>query len=132
MWGALTDERTSLFFIVVAGPRQRSILRSESRETHDHILLSQSRCSKLEGQVSVFISLRNRVARLYSQELGSLFITSFRLAGLRWGHSNPPTRRNERRSNSQSYFTTGVLPPSSLRITIRDFFLRAEFLLNIT
>jgi hypothetical protein len=43
------------------------ILKSESRETHDHILLSQIRDSpSLEGQVTVFISSRNRVARLYT------------------------------------------------------------------
>jgi hypothetical protein len=54
------------------------ILRSESRGTHDHILLSQIRySSNLDGQVPVFISLRNRVARLYPQKLGSLFVTSY-------------------------------------------------------
>jgi hypothetical protein len=54
------------------------ILRSESRGTHDHILLSQIRDSpNLEGQVLVFISARNRVARLYPQELGSLFVASY-------------------------------------------------------
>jgi hypothetical protein len=50
------------------------ILGSESRETRDHILLSQIGDSfNLEGQVPVFISPRNRVARLYGQALGSLF-----------------------------------------------------------
>jgi hypothetical protein len=49
------------------------ILRSESRWTHDHILLSQIRDSlNLDGQVPVFISVRNRVARLYPQALGSI------------------------------------------------------------
>jgi hypothetical protein len=52
------------------------ILSSESRGTHDHILLSQIRDSpNLEGQVPVFISPRNRVARLYSQALS--YITVF-------------------------------------------------------
>jgi hypothetical protein len=32
---------------------------------------------KLEGQVPVFISRRNRVARLHPQELGSLFVASY-------------------------------------------------------
>jgi hypothetical protein len=42
------------------------ILRSESSGTHDHILLSQIRDSpNLEGQLPVFISARNRLARLY-------------------------------------------------------------------
>jgi hypothetical protein len=54
------------------------ILRSESRETHDHILLSQIRDSpNLEGQVPVFASLRNRVAEIYPQGLGSLFFASY-------------------------------------------------------
>jgi hypothetical protein len=45
-------------------------LRSESRGTHDHILLSQIRDSlNLEGQVPVFISPRDSVAQLYSQAL---------------------------------------------------------------
>jgi hypothetical protein len=48
------------------------ILRSESRGTHDHILLSQIRESpNLEGQVPVFISPRKMVAQLYPQTLGS-------------------------------------------------------------
>jgi hypothetical protein len=52
--------------------------RSESRGTHDHILLSQSPNSpNLEGQVPVFISPRNREARLYPQALGSLFVVFY-------------------------------------------------------
>jgi hypothetical protein len=44
-----------------------AILRSQSRGTYDHVLLSQIRDSpNLEGQVPVFISPRNRVARLYT------------------------------------------------------------------
>jgi hypothetical protein len=54
------------------------ILRSESCGTHDHILLSQIRDSpNLEGQVPVLISPRNRVARLYPQARGSLFVASY-------------------------------------------------------
>jgi hypothetical protein len=54
------------------------ILRSESRVTNDHILLSQIRDSlNLEGQVSILISPRNRVAQLYPQPLGSLFVSSY-------------------------------------------------------
>jgi hypothetical protein len=33
--------------------------------------------SNLEGQVPVFISPRNRVAQLYPQALGSLFVASY-------------------------------------------------------
>jgi hypothetical protein len=58
------------------------ILRSECCGTHDHILLSQICDSpNLDGQVSGFISPRNRVAWLYPQALGSLFITPYNLQG---------------------------------------------------
>jgi hypothetical protein len=51
---------------------------SESRGTHDHILLSQIRDSpNLEGQVPIFISPRNRVAQLYPQVLGTLYVASY-------------------------------------------------------
>jgi hypothetical protein len=54
------------------------IVVSESRGTHDHILLFQIRdYSKLEGQVPKFTSSRNRVALLYPQALGSLFVASY-------------------------------------------------------
>jgi hypothetical protein len=54
------------------------ILRSGSHGTHDHILISQFRDSaNLEGQVPVFISPRNRVARLYTQALRSIFVVSY-------------------------------------------------------
>jgi hypothetical protein len=54
------------------------ILGSESRGDHDQIFLSHIRDSpNLEGQVPVFISPRNRVARLYPQALGSLFVASY-------------------------------------------------------
>jgi hypothetical protein len=54
------------------------ILGSESRETRDHILLSQIRDSpNLEGQVLVFTSPRITVAQLYPQALGSLFVASY-------------------------------------------------------
>jgi hypothetical protein len=54
------------------------ILGSESRETRDHILLTQIRDSlNLEGQVPVFMSPRNRVTQLQAQTLGSLFVVSY-------------------------------------------------------
>jgi hypothetical protein len=55
-----------LSFTTAAGPRQRSRSQVRVPVSDVHILLSQIRDSpKLEGQVPVFISLRNRVARLY-------------------------------------------------------------------
>jgi hypothetical protein len=58
------------------------ILGSESRGTHDPVLLSQIRDSpNLEDQVPVFISPRKRVAQLYPQTLGSFFIASYNSQG---------------------------------------------------
>jgi hypothetical protein len=56
--------------MVDAGPRQLS---------HSQVRVPpQIRDSpNLEGQVPVFISLRNRVAQLYPQALGSLFVASY-------------------------------------------------------
>jgi hypothetical protein len=62
---------------LLLGLAKAVILRSESRGTHDHILLSQIRDTpNLEGQVLLFISPRNRVAQRYPQALGSIFVTS--------------------------------------------------------
>jgi hypothetical protein len=53
-------------------------LRSESRGTNDHILLSQIRDSPdLDAQVAVIISPRNRVAGLHPKEQGSIFVVSY-------------------------------------------------------
>jgi hypothetical protein len=58
------------------------ILRSESHGTHDHILLPQIRDShNLEGQVPEFISSSSRMAQLYHQALGSLFVASYTSQG---------------------------------------------------
>jgi hypothetical protein len=73
----------SLSFTIAADLTNTDILRSESRGTHEHILLSQIRDSpNLEGQVLVFISPRNRVARLYPQALGSLLIASYNIGNV--------------------------------------------------
>jgi hypothetical protein len=54
------------------------ILRSESCGTHDHILLSQIRASpNLEGRSPYLYPPQNRVAQLYPQTLGSLFVASY-------------------------------------------------------
>jgi hypothetical protein len=62
------------------------VLGSESCGTHDDILLSQIRDSdNLEGEVSVFVSPRNRLTRLYTQALGSLYVTSYNSQGYSGG-----------------------------------------------
>jgi hypothetical protein len=66
------------------------ILRSNSRGTRDHILLSQIRDSpNLENQIPVFKSSRNRVAQLYPQVLCSLFVASYDSPGY-GGSIRPP------------------------------------------
>jgi hypothetical protein len=63
--------RLQLLFVVASAV----ILGSESRETHDHILLlSFETVPNLEGQVPVHTSPRNGVAQLYPQALGSIFV----------------------------------------------------------
>jgi hypothetical protein len=61
-------------FTIAAGLASAAILRSESHGTHDHILLYQIRDSlDLEGYAPYLFS-RNRVAQLYPQTLGFLFV----------------------------------------------------------
>jgi hypothetical protein len=40
MWGALSDEKSGLYFSVLSGIAIAAFLRSESHSTHEHILLS--------------------------------------------------------------------------------------------
>jgi hypothetical protein len=91
MWGALslTRERVCRLQLLLV-LSSVVILGSESRGISDHISLSQVQDShSLEGQVTVFISPRNRVAQLYPQALGSLFVTSY---------------------DSQGYYGVGIQP----------------------
>jgi hypothetical protein len=76
-----------LLFTIAAGLTSWVILGSVSRETHDHILQAQIRDPpppNLVDQVPVFISHRNRVARLYPPGTGFPFRRLLLLAGLRW------------------------------------------------
>jgi hypothetical protein len=52
-------------------------LRPKSHRTQNHILVSQLRFPNLEGQVSLLIYPRNRMAQLYLRVLGSLFVASY-------------------------------------------------------
>jgi hypothetical protein len=54
------------------------ILESTSRGTHDQNLFSQiPDYTNLEGQVPVFIYLRNRGGQVITADTGSLFITFY-------------------------------------------------------
>jgi hypothetical protein len=66
-----------LSLTIAAGSRPRSHSQVIVPRDSCHILMSQIRDSpNLEGQVPELISPRNRVARLYPQALGSLFVAS--------------------------------------------------------
>jgi hypothetical protein len=93
MWGALSDERRVCRLQLLLVLASAVILRSESRGTRAHILLSQIRDSpNLESQVPVFISPRKRVAQFTPRH---------------WvPFSSPPTTRRS---------TMEVFEPSSTR-----------------
>jgi hypothetical protein len=64
-------------FAIAAGPHQRSHSRVRVPRGSRPYFTAQIRDSpNLEGQVPVFISPRNRVAHLYPQALGFLFVAS--------------------------------------------------------
>jgi hypothetical protein len=79
LWGVLSDERMGLSFVYPAGPCRAVILGSESLETRDHILLSQTRDFP--------------------------FRRLLRLAGSRWRYSTPPPHGSTDNS-SQSHIAT--------------------------
>jgi hypothetical protein len=101
----LSEERCRLQLLLA--PVRAVFLRAESRGTHDHILLSQIRDSpNLEDQVSVFISPRNRVAQLYPQALGFIFVASYDPQG-HGGYIRPRLYAGlTELSQSQSYVAT--------------------------
>jgi hypothetical protein len=107
------------------------ILRSESRGTHDNILLSQIRdSSNLEGQAPVCISPRNWVGQLYPQSLESLFRHLLRLAGLGWRYSTPPPHET---CNSEtvivicSYVSCVSFPTCPQRLSARPCVIHDSF-----
>jgi hypothetical protein len=79
----------SLQFLLV--PVSAVILGSESRGTHDHILLSQIRDSpNLEGQAPVFISPQEQGGPVTPPGTWFPFRRLLRLAGLRWRYLTSP------------------------------------------
>jgi hypothetical protein len=76
IWVTLSDKRQVCHLQFLVAIPSAVVLMSESCGIHDHILLSHIGDSpNLEGQVTTFISPRNRVAQLYPQALGYLFVT---------------------------------------------------------
>jgi hypothetical protein len=67
-----------LSFTIAAGPSQRSHSQVRvSRNSWSHFTVSDSRLPQPVGPVPVFVFPRNRVARLYPQALGFLFVASY-------------------------------------------------------
>jgi hypothetical protein len=65
-------------FTIAAGPRQSSHFQVRlPRDSWPHFTVSNSRFPHLEGQIPVLISPRNRVAQIYPQALGALFVAFF-------------------------------------------------------
>jgi hypothetical protein len=115
-----------LSFTTVAGLASAVVLGSESHGTHDHILLSQIRDSlKLEGQVPVFISPRNRTVQLYPQVLSSLLVASYDSEGYDGGirtrlHTDHSTELTSKRV---SVITTPLGPTenTALLLLLKSF-----------
>jgi hypothetical protein len=80
MWGALSDERMGLPLTIAAGPRQQSFLGLSPARLMT-IFYSLRFETPTWRQAPVFISSRNRVAQLYPQVLGSLFVASYDFQG---------------------------------------------------
>jgi hypothetical protein len=78
-WGAPSLTRRRVYNLLV---QFAVTLRSKSRRTHDHVLLSHTRLPNLEGQVPVFISPRNRMAQLYLGHWVPLFVVSYDSQGI--------------------------------------------------
>jgi hypothetical protein len=69
----LSDERMDLKFALAASPLEHSPEGLKTIFYCLHFLDSPN----LEGQVSIFISPRDTVARLYPRALGSLSVSSY-------------------------------------------------------
>jgi hypothetical protein len=93
------------------------ILRSESGGTHGHIfIVSNSNFPNLDGKLPLFISPRNRVARLYLQALGSLFIASYDSQGYGGGiRTNLHRGAKNPIANGQALLFRDVLPSEQLQ-----------------
>jgi hypothetical protein len=71
MSGALSDERTGLYFAM------HVTHLSELRWTRNHVLQSHLRLTQPGGPGPHIYIPRNRVAQLYHQALGSIFVASY-------------------------------------------------------
>jgi hypothetical protein len=127
-WGWVS--RVQLLMVLASA----AILGSESRGTHDHILLSRIRDSPYrEGQLPVFtVSPTNRVAQLCPHALGSFFVATYHSQGEGGGirsslHAGIWLTENQR----QNDFTTGGLLPISSSWHQAPWDSRPEFIFQL-
>jgi hypothetical protein len=93
MWGALSDERTGLPFTISAAPRQRSHSWVWlPRNSWPYFTVSDSRLPQSGVPGPLFYILQEQGGPVIPAGTGFPFRRLLRLAGLRWGYSNPPPR----------------------------------------
>jgi hypothetical protein len=140
---------TGLSFTIAVGPRQRSHFQVRvPQDSWPNFTVSDSRLSNLEGQVPVFVFPRNRVAQLYPQAMGSLFVASYGSQGY-GGGIRPRLRTGWLRCEASSAtwnlatntFTLGPrrkptenanVSPSTLWTTVLHHFCRQTYLRKIS
>jgi hypothetical protein len=91
MWGALSDERTGLWFTIAADPCQRS--DSQVRVPWDswpYFTVSDSRLPQHGGPGPRIYFSQEHGGPIIAPGTRFPFCRLLRLAGLRWRHSNPP------------------------------------------
>jgi hypothetical protein len=109
----------SLSFTITTGPGQSN----HSRVRVPCILQSHiSDSSNLEGQVPEFISSRNRLAQLYLEALGSLFIASYDSQGYGGDKLKPPPRELNYKLQVKVKYTLGLTVSQSVSIGVEPHF----------
>jgi hypothetical protein len=82
MWGALSDERTGLSFIVAAGLRQRNHSRVQIPwDSCPYFTASDSRLPQPGGSGPPIYIPQEQDGPVYPQALGSLFVASYDTRG---------------------------------------------------
>jgi hypothetical protein len=116
MWGALSDKRTGLPFTIAAGPRQRSHPWFRiPRDSWPYFTVSDSRLPPTWRARSPYLYPPGTGwLQLYPKALGFFFVASCDSQGYGGGIGTPSSRGSLLPSQSQSYFTTGGLPPINL------------------
>jgi hypothetical protein len=87
-------------------PASAAILGSQSRETEDHIILSQMRLPQTGGPGPRIYIPQEQGGPVIPRGTGFPFLRLLRLAGLRWRYSNPPPSGCQVQSTPLSARTT--------------------------